>query len=147
MKRHMSIISLSREHHGALILARLLQKDSPAYKNLPVDVAGKAAYATNAYQADLKAHFLTEEESLLEQVAGINNGMDLLIKEIYDEHTQLRMLFETISQSNDLESHLDSLGIMLEKHIRKEERVLFPLIQDTCDESLLDHIGKLLSKK
>ena len=42
MIRHSSIVSLSREHHGALILARLLQKDAPPYKNLPKDLKGKA---------------------------------------------------------------------------------------------------------
>ncbi len=147
MKRHPSITVLSREHHGALILARLLQKGSPPYKNLPKDLAGKAAYATNAYLTELSDHFLAEEISLLEQVSGIDSGMDKLIKEIYAEHKELRLLFETIAVSDHLETHLNLLGYALEKHIRKEERILFPLIQDTCNEALLGHIQQLLSEK
>ena len=147
MKRHLSIVSLSREHHGALILALLLQKDSPPYKNLPTDVKGKAVYATNKYHTELVGHFLAEEVSLLQQVTGISKTMDLLIGEIYAEHKELRSLFEMIPASKNLEEDLDSLGCALEKHIRKEERVLFPLIQDICDEDLLNHIQKLLSEK
>jgi len=147
MKRHLSIVSLSREHHGALILARLLQKDSPPYKNLPTDVKGKAVYATNKYHTELAGHFLTEEVSLLQKVTGINKTLDILIGEIYAEHKELRSLFELIPVSKNLEEHLNSLGCALEKHIRKEERVLFSLIQDTCNEDLLDDIKNLLSEK
>lgn len=147
MKRHSSIASLSREHHGALILARLLQKDAPPYKNLPSDVKEKATYATAKYHTDLTSHFLAEEVSLLEQVRGINKTMDVLIGEIYAEHKELCSLFESIPVSTNLEEDLHSLGCALEKHIRKEERILFPLIQDSCDEDLLNHIQKLLSEK
>ena len=147
MKRHTSIAPLSRDHHSALILARLLQKGSPIYKSLPSDIEEKAVYATNKYQTDLVAHFLKEEVSLLQQVKGIDKKIDTLIVEIYAEHRELRLLFESIPLSKNLEEDLNSLGCALEKHIRKEERILFPLIQDNCDEDLLNHIQKLLSEK
>jgi hypothetical protein len=35
MKRHEALIPLSRDHHGTLILARLLRSDAPPYKGLP----------------------------------------------------------------------------------------------------------------
>ncbi len=147
MKRHPSIVSLSREHHGALILAKLLQKDAPPYKNLPSDLDGKAAYAIKQYQTELTDHFLAEELAVLEQVRGVTKEIDILIEEIYTEHKQLRYLFECITESDHLEEDLHSLGSTLEKHIRKEERVLFPLIQDNCSKDLLNHIQNLLSKK
>jgi hemerythrin-like domain-containing protein len=147
MKRHSSIVSLSRDHHGALILARLLQKNAPAYKDLPGDVKGKAVYATEKYQTELLDHFLTEEKSLLDQVIGVDKRIDELATQIHAEHTVLRALFEMIPSSKNLEDDLDSLGRALENHIRKEERVLFPLIQETCDEALLNHIQNLLEAK
>lgn len=147
MKRHSSIVSLSRDHHGALILARLLQKDAPPYKGLPLDIKGKAAYATEKYQTELLDHFLAEESSLLDQVMGLDKRIDTLATEIYAEHTVLRALFEMIPASKNLEKDLDALGLALETHIRKEERVLFPLIQETCDEALLNRIQKLLTEK
>ena len=41
MKRHPTLAHLSREHQGALILAKLLQEDAPDYKGLPTDKNGK----------------------------------------------------------------------------------------------------------
>jgi hypothetical protein len=82
MKRHPSLAHLSREHHGALILARLLQKNAPAYKDLPVDTEGKATYALKFYKEELVRHF-EEEESVLKMVIGINGALDLLVQKIF----------------------------------------------------------------
>ena len=45
----------------------------------------------------------------------------------------------------NLQVHLDTLGNALEIHIRKEERELFPLIEETCNEAeLLTAIDNIL---
>jgi len=140
MKRHDSLAPLSREHHAALILARLLQKGAPAFKGLPTDTAGKAKYAIQFYRDELIPHFAAEENIVLSRVKGVDDKLDRLTEDIFREHKELRLLFDTILNTDHLEDHLDSLGFALEKHIRKEERELFPLIQDTCSESMLDGI-------
>lgn len=143
MKRHPSLISLSREHHGALILSRLLQKDAPAYKGLPTTIEGKAEYALKFYKDDLIKHF-EDEENVLELVKGTNQILDLLVEIIFREHQELHELFKSIDNNTDLPIHLDKLGKTLELHVRKEERELFPLIQDTCGEDLMKAIEKVL---
>ena len=140
MKRHDALAFLSREHHGALILARLLQKGAPVFKGLPSDIHGKADYARQFYWDELIPHFAAEENFVLPKIKGISDKMDRLSKEVIHEHKDLRLLFEMISHASHLEDHLDSLGFALEKHIRKEERELFPLIQDTCNENILTEI-------
>lgn len=147
MKRHASLLTLSRDHHAALILARLLQKGAPEYKGLPQDPAGKASYAQDLYRTELADHFLAEEQAVLEQVRGVHPEIDVIAAEIYAEHQQLRKAFELIGASKDLEGDLHVLGYGLEAHIRKEERVLFPLIQDKCDETTLTRIQDLLEEK
>lgn len=137
MKRHESLAPLSREHHGALLLARLLQKGAPVYKGLPSDIAGKAAYAIQFYHDELIPHFAAEEKIVLQRIKGISDKLDILSEQIIREHIKLRLLFDRIPDAGQLDDHLDSLGLALEKHIRKEERELFPLIQDTCNESIL----------
>ena len=144
MKRHPSLAHLSREHHGALILARLLQNNAPVYKGLPTDTEGKANYAITCYKEELIKHF-EEEEKVLQLTRGIHAPLDLLVQTIFDEHQQLHRLFKSINTQQNVAFLLDELGKALEIHIRKEERQLFPLIEETCSEEVMADIDKLLS--
>jgi iron-sulfur cluster repair protein YtfE (RIC family) len=144
MKRHPSLAHLSRDHHGALLLARLLQKDSSPYKALPHDITGKADYAVQFYNDELIKHFESEEIAL-KLVTGIDAQLDKLIAEICWEHQQLHLAFKSISQHTNLPEDLDALGKALELHVRKEERELFPLIENTCSEDLMAAINRSLS--
>ena len=144
MKRHEALVPLSREHHTALILSRLLRKDAPEYNGLPKDLQGKAAYAVNLFQTALQQHF-QQEEIMLEKVHGSYAEIDRLSYEIKYEHQQLKKMFSAIENDENLLEALDELGRALEVHIRKEERVLFPLIQQYCPEEMLDEIRLLLT--
>ena len=144
MKRHPALIPISREHHDSLILARLLQKDAPPYKGLPLDVEGKAVYALDFYKNKLISHFIAEEK-ILPLVKGLNLEIDVLISEILEEHDRFRSSFNAINIQNNMADHLDKLGKDLELHIRKEERQLFPLIQENCSEQVLNTIERILS--
>jgi len=143
MKRHEALAPLSREHHGALILAQLLKRTAPEYKGLPTSAAGKAEYALEVFHGSLHAHFLREEE-MLEKIKNCNELIDSMATEIYDEHKQLKKAFLLLADSKDLETDLDALGENLDKHIRKEERILFPLIQEHCSGKVLDEIKDML---
>ena len=140
MKRHQSLIPLSRDHHAALILARLLQIGAPAYKGLPSDPEGKLAYAFNFYENELISHFITEEK-IFQLVSGINDSLDVLVQDVVAEHQKIHDLF-SLNDNVNLVAHLDTIGKLLESHIRKEERILFPLIQVTCSGEQLDTITK-----
>lgn len=146
MKRHPSLIPLSRDHHGALILARLLQKDAPPYKGLPSDTLGKAEYALKFYREELIEHF-AEEEKIIPIIHGINPELDQLMKEMEKEHLELHELFGSIDKHPDLAIHLDELGRTMEVHIRKEDRQIFPMIQDSCSEEVLNQIAETLNTK
>ncbi|SKB29909.1 hemerythrin domain-containing protein [Daejeonella lutea] len=146
MKRHESLAPLSREHHGALILARLLQKGAPAYKGLPADPAGKARYALQFYENELTQHFIYEEK-MVPVLKDINPKLDDMLREMSEEHVILRELFSQLNNPKDLSAQLDKLGKALEKHVRKEEREIFPLIQDSCDPHLLSKISTLFHEQ
>lgn len=145
MKRHIALAPLSREHHGALILAQLLKRTAPAYKDLPTDPQGKAKYATSFYRSELIKHFAEEEEAVIKSITGINDELDRLCNEIIAEHKELRVLFESLNDSDDIIAQLDKTGLTLEQHIRKEEREFFPMIQELCNEDQLLEIEKALS--
>ena len=80
----------------------------------------------------------------MEKARGCYATIDNFIDEIKNEHRQLTALFFSLNNTTKPEDTLDELGRMLEAHVRKEERVLFPLIQQHCSGDVLQQIHILL---
>jgi len=146
MKRHEALIPLSRDHHGTLILARLLRSDAPPFKELPTDAKGKAEYALKHYRKELLNHF-EQEEKMIPMLKGINTTLDSLLACMKAEHQELHSLFNSINLDQDLSAQLDVIGRTLESHVRKEDRVIFPLIQDSCSEEVLNKLADIFIEK
>lgn len=143
MKRHEALAPLSREHHSTLILAQLLKKGAPVYKGLPDTDEAKAVYAEQQFKENIERHF-QDEERVLQKVKNCSEAISSLSMEIINEHRQLAELFLSLNKTTGLADVLDKLGRMLEAHIRKEERVLFPLIQEHCSKEELQQVHVLL---
>lgn len=145
MKRHASLAPLSRDHHTALILAQLLKKDAPLYKGLPDTTEGKLNYAKAYFKADLKEHF-KKEEKIFDVVKEFNADLKLMVAALLEEHTLLAKLFLSLTESEEAVMEMDHLANVLSSHIRKEERELFPLIQESCNESQLAILAQLIDE-
>ncbi|HNU89159.1 MAG TPA: hemerythrin domain-containing protein [Ferruginibacter sp.] len=143
MKRIEALAPLSRDHHGSLILAQLLKKGAPAYNGLPHTVEGKIAYARQLFGKEIKEHF-RKEELVLDKAKDCHEAIGRISEEIKAEHKELTALFLSLDTVSDAEIKMDELGNKLEEHIRKEERVLFPLLQQYCPEELLLQIHRVL---
>lgn len=139
MKRHEALAPLSREHHNTLMLAQLLKKHAPEYKGLPVNNTDKARYALQQFEGIIKKHF-EQEENILEKVKDCHANIKSVSAEIIQEHRQLTALFNSLNAATHVEDTMDKLANLLQDHIRKEERVLFPLLQEHCSEELLQQI-------
>ncbi len=144
MKRHKSLYPLSHDHHQGLILAQIIKKNAPKYKNLPDTIAGKVEYTINFYNIELVKHFRQEEEILFLASKGKDKNIDSLIDEIISEHRKIESLVESLKIKNNGEELLDELGNLLESHIRKEERELFPGIEKLLTENELNNIAEAL---
>lgn len=142
MKRHEAIAPLSREHHANLILAQLLKSDVADYKGMPSSAEDKRKYAIDVYTKEIKEHFLKEEKVFA--LISHHSQLTALINEIKEEHKLLRKYFENLPEDPTLTFKLNELGVTLEEHIRKEERVLFPLIQEVCTEEELNKVSEIL---
>jgi iron-sulfur cluster repair protein YtfE (RIC family) len=140
IKRHTAIQPLSRDHHHGLILAQLIKKGAPAYKGLPTEINEKKDYVISFYNSKLKKHFKKEEEILFPPVKNKSPEVDMLIDEIVSEHRKMEKLVNEVQKTTDLENILDKLGWLLEKHIRKEERVLFPAIEKSLTEGVVSEL-------
>jgi len=142
MKRHIALQPLSREHHGALLLAQLLRNDAPDYAGLPSDNDGKALYAGKFFRETLLQHF-EKEELILNQCRDLVHDLDTMIDETITEHQLLKQLFTNLDALPASSDQLHSLGLLLNSHIRKEERVLFPLLEQHCPAALLEQFRLL----
>ena len=143
MKRHEAIAPLSRDHHATLILVQLMKKNAPLYNGLPDNTEDKARYAIEQFETHIRPHFQLEE-AMLGKVKHIHPSIKILAEEIEIEHRVLTHLFQSLADTNDPLITMNELAVKLEDHIRKEERVLFPLLQEHCSETVLAEIHELL---
>ncbi|HEX3072940.1 MAG TPA: hemerythrin domain-containing protein [Ignavibacteriales bacterium] len=145
MKRHKCLIALSHDHHHGLLLAQLVKKNAPDYQNLPKDIPGKIDYAKKFYHSDLSLHFKKEENALFPAVKGKDKELDELIRTLIAEHLKITHLVFDLDESGNAPAVLDELGHLLEDHIRKEERKLFPLIESNFNDEELEKIERELN--
>lgn len=134
LKRDKALHILSHDHHHGLILAQIVKKGSPKYKNLPETIEGKKDYSIRFYNDELIRHFEDEEKILFPLVNGKDAEIDNLFEEILAEHKKIRQLIIQLESGEDDENTLDELGHILGLHIRKEERTLFGKIQEILSE-------------
>jgi iron-sulfur cluster repair protein YtfE (RIC family) len=144
MKRHPALAPFSRDHHESLILAQLIKKGASRYQGMPETIEGKRNFAILFFNEHLAGHFSKEEKILFAASKGIDDETDRLISELTDEHREIESLVEKLKVNSEVMSNLDQLGYLLESHIRKEERILFPLLQEKMSEEQLARIEKLL---
>jgi iron-sulfur cluster repair protein YtfE (RIC family) len=147
MKRHPALHPLSHDHHQGLILAQQLKKGAPQYKGMPSTLEDKKEYTLSFYKSELAKHFQGEEEILFPYVTGKNAELDKLISEIISEHRRMERLINALENNDNLESKMDELGWLLEQHIRKEERELFPAIEEILTEGQLSELKTKLNPK
>lgn len=143
MKRHKSLVPLSQFHRSCLFLALIAKENAPAVKGYPTNIEGKIEYALSFYQGPLQKHF-DQEEELWKYVSHKSGRLNEVITELARERKALHDLFKNLL-ANKVEIILNQIGELLEKHIRKEERVLFQQIQSDLTEEELSKISKLLS--
>jgi hemerythrin-like domain-containing protein len=127
MKRHPTLIPLSREHFRILVLAQGLRDDGPPTLKvlLPEDRTECARHVKSVFEETIEPHFTVEENRLFPLVQGQDPELERLAVELRGQHTRLREL----ACSEDLSDHLDLFGTLLVTHVRTEERQFFERLQ------------------
>ncbi|MEX2350743.1 MAG: hemerythrin domain-containing protein [Flavobacteriaceae bacterium] len=123
IKRHPAIQPWSRDHHRGLLLSWKIKKGF----SLGIAPERIKKYTDWFWENHLIPHFETEEKYLF-PILGKDNH---LVQQAIDEHRQLRTLFEEKIAVSDT---LSKIEILLNDHIRFEERVLFQAIQEVASE-------------
>jgi|SRR5215204_588674 len=147
MKRTPELRTLSEDHHHGLVQASWLQRATEA------DSAEAAVKGfLDFWQEDTAIHFRKEEEVLLPVM--VRYGGDLSrepLVEMLEDHARIRGLVMQLSDEAmgghvQLET-LHEIGRRLQAHIRLEERVVFPLIEESLPETALKELAVRLEVK
>lgn len=145
MKRHSSLIPLSREHHDGLLLATRLQQGKKALPRLwSHDLHWQAHYVVAFFDDHLDRHFRIEEEIVFPTAKKFLKDKSDTIAQLLDEHEEVKKLVESLRTPSlkNLEDALILFGQVLEKHIRTEEREFFPLCEEQIPTEELEKMGR-----
>ena len=130
-RRHNSLIPLSHQHQHALALAVVVRRRFGMEKGESEWQGDMAEKVRKLYDGELKGHFDVEETILFPQMERHLGPLDL-VTELRNEHAFLRDLVRRVGQSSALLlepgglPYLDEFAALLERHVRTEERRLFP---------------------
>ena len=141
MKRSRALRSLSHQHHQGLFAALQL-------KRARRDTAAEARKVfLDFFEREGARHFRAEEELLLPAFARHTDVDDVAIVRVLTEHVDLRGRTQDLARSTDPDpAALRELGERLESHIRFEERVLFPMIEEALPVEELDRLGAAFAR-
>ena len=105
----------------------------------PTQADGRAGLRERAqevldfYASNLVAHFRAEEQVLFPLLHRRHSGNATMIDELIKDHDWIRHAVPKLRALTGLAKLIFDFGDLLERHIRKEERELFPLFEKEPD--------------
>jgi hemerythrin-like domain-containing protein len=133
VKRHAALQPLSRDHHVALVAAQRLRRASDA------DAVGARAAFLEFWTAHGAHHFRVEEDVLLPAFAAHGDPEAPCVVRMLVDHVRIREQAQRLQRepAPRVEA-LHALGTALERHVRLEEREVFPLIEEALPPEAAD---------
>jgi iron-sulfur cluster repair protein YtfE (RIC family) len=146
-KRHPSLVPLSHDHHHGLALALRCRKQALGQIK-PTGAEGlrlRAREFLTLYAAELRSHFEAEEGILFPKMSlHVPEGQEL-IADLMRDHESVRLAVPKLQETVGLGKVIFDLGDLLERHIRREERELFPLFEQHAAVIGTDEIAEKLT--
>lgn len=148
LMRHPSLSPLSHDHHHGLALALRCRKQALGQIK-PTGLAGlreRAAEVRTFFERNLVSHFRAEEEVLFPHARRELPETQAIIEQLRREHETIRALVQQLAEESALAKLIFDLGDLLERHIRKEEREFFPLIEKRLDPAAAESMGAAIRR-
>jgi hemerythrin-like domain-containing protein len=139
VKRSPALTPLSRDHHHGLFAALRLTR---ATEETGPDAAGAFL---EFWQAEGRRHFQIEEDLLLPGFARHAPADHPAVVRALVEHVDLRRRGQDVERGGAPLDALHELGRRLSAHIREEETVLFPLVEQTLPPDELAALGEAIA--
>ncbi len=150
-KRHQSLVSLSHDHHHGLALALRLRQGNSALLNdgWTHDRQAQARVVQKFYDEELLVHFRLEEIVLFPAMVKHVEASSLLIHALIIQHRQMEDLIHEMHTDDltVLDRVLIDLGVVLEQHIRSEERELFVMYEQHMPADMKQQLGEELQHR
>lgn len=136
IKRNVSLIKLSRDHHAGLLFCWKLRQGVKYH----IKKDRMISYVKYFWANHFSEHFKEEEEILF----GPDRSEE--VQKALADHQKIKTFFENINDSvlEKEENVLLELADSVDDHIRFEERVLFPHLQEKLSDKQLEKIGSQL---
>jgi iron-sulfur cluster repair protein YtfE (RIC family) len=142
--RHPSLVPLSHDHHHGLALALRCRKQALGQLK-PMGAEGlreRAREFREFFTQNLVNHFRAEEEALFPELSARVPESGEMIELLRREHEEIRSAIPELEKETGLGKLIFDLGDLLEQHIRKEERELFPLFEEHLDRFDVETVGE-----
>jgi hemerythrin-like domain-containing protein len=135
MKRSAELTPLSRDHHQALAAALQLKRAE--------DPAEARAAFLDFWRSHGRGHFVIEEEILLPGWLAADREADGdAAARVAAEHLEIRTWARRLDAGEDVGvDELRELGVLLDAHVRFEERELFPAIESALNPEAIARLG------
>lgn len=144
-KRSRELKPLTSEHEQALLLAFQLKKGLAGHSEsagAPKDLPGLLAFARRYETQVLLPHTRAEEELLSRHLPEAD------VRRLVAEHAEMRRLLQAASgRPQDARSALSQFAELIERHVRWEERELFPALLAVLSGEALAGVGQELEKR
>lgn len=137
IKRNENIAKLSRDHHASLMFCWKLRQGIKIH----VSTERMMKYVQYFLNHHFAPHFREEEEILFAPLD------DKKVRKAIDDHVTIKKAINEIlfSGLENQPQKLLALAGMVDEHVRYEERILFPHLENELSEGQLEIIGKQIS--
>ncbi len=137
IKRNENLIPFSRDHHLGLLFCWKIRQGLKA----EIELERIRKYINYFWEFHLKQHFKEEETILFNQVK------DRLCEDGFNQHKEIRNCITTLKVSTkEDEADYALLALLVDEHIRFEERILFPYLETALPVEKFADIGTQLKK-
>ena len=130
-------MKLSREHHFSLLFCWKI-REGLKKRTAPHRIVQYAQYFWNDH---IEPHFREEEEILFAPL------QDEMVLKAIEEHAAIREAIEALAvlPPQNITDELAKLADQLDRHVRYEERQLFPHLEAVLSDAQLESIGARLN--
>lgn len=142
IKRHEALKPLSQHHMAGLHVALKLSRAGTDKSRLTINEIIRDAEVF--WIPDGSDHFREEEDILLPVYAKYEKVDTETITNMLVEHVLIRSKMQQLLEKELSVEEMQGLGTLLEKHIREEERVIFPMIEQALPEEELCKLAPYL---